>query len=233
MGFVMKVREELRAGRYQRDRELVRLIGRHGAMTIEQVQRAMDCGRTATYRRFARCEQGGLVERCPIPGLESSVLRATREGLRYAGLGLPVAAISPATVGHTIRCASAAIYLGEKCGHESVLTEREIVLEEQIGGKRIASVSVGQIAGEIRRHRADLALFTESGTIAIEIELTPKAPARLRRIVTAWLMAIDAGSIAGVHYLCEPGQTFRAVQRAVDSVGGTGTIAVLDVGEIR
>lgn len=232
MGLVMKVREELRAGRYKRDRELVALIGRHGAMTIEQVMRAMESGRTATYRRFARCESGGLVERCPMPGLESSVLRATRDGLRYAGLGLPVAAISPATVGHMVRCTSAAIHLGERVGHENVLTEREIVLEEQIGSRRIASVPVGQVEGRPRMHRADIAVFGDSGTIAVEVELTPKAPARLRRIVRAWLMAIHSGAVAEVHYLCEAGQTFRAVERAVQSVGGKGAIAVLDVGVI-
>ncbi|HET8814971.1 MAG TPA: hypothetical protein VFM51_08445 [Solirubrobacterales bacterium] len=228
----MKVREELRAGRYQRDRELVRLIGRHGAMTIEQVMRAMGCGRTATYRRFARCESGGLVERCPIPGLESSVLRATREGLRYAGLGLPVAAISPATVGHMVRCTSAALHVGERVGHERVLTEREILFEEQIRGKPLASVRVGMFRGQPRVHRADIALLSDSGTIAIEVELTPKAPARLRQIVRAWLMAIHSGAVSEVHYLCAPGQTFRAVERAVLGAGAKGHIAVLDVGEV-
>jgi hypothetical protein len=230
----MSVREELWAGRYQRDREMVSLIGRHGAMTIEQVMRAMDCGRTATYRRVARCERGRLVERCLIPGVEPSILRATREGLRYAGLGLPLAAISPALIGHTVRCASAAICLGEKVGHENVLTEREIVLEEQIAGKPIASVKIGMLENGLpRMHRADLAVFSGSGTLAIEVELTPKAPARLRGIVKAWMRAINSGAVAEVHYLCAPGQTFRAVERAVKSVGGSGgPIAVLNVEEV-
>jgi hypothetical protein len=72
-----------------RDQELLRLVGRHGVMTVEQVMRAMGVGRTATYRRVAACVEGGLLERLELLRSEPSLLRATREGLRYAGLGSP------------------------------------------------------------------------------------------------------------------------------------------------
>src|SRR5260221_13312561 len=91
--------------RRDRDRELVRLIGRHGAMSMAQVMRAMEEGRIATYRRFQRCEAAGLVERLMIPGV-GPVLHATSDGIRYACLGLPVAAISPDGVDHMLRGAT-------------------------------------------------------------------------------------------------------------------------------
>jgi len=206
----------------------VRLIGRHGGMTIEQAMRATGAGRTATYRRFALYQRAGLVERCLILGADSALLHATSAGLRFAGLGLPVAAISPATVAHMLRCTSVAISLGEKTGHDAVLTEREIVLEEAISGRPIASVPVGWFRGRPKMHRADLAVLVDEGTVAVEVELTPKAPARLRGILTAWAMAVSAGVLAEVRYFCEPGQTFRAVERAVTSAGAQGSITLSD-----
>jgi DNA-binding Lrp family transcriptional regulator len=215
MVVVMETRELRAVGageRGDRDRELVRLIGRHGAMTLKQVMRAMGAGRTATYRRFARCEEAGLVERLRIPGSGPAVLHATRDGLRYAGLGLPVAAISPGGVDHMLRCATVAISAGRHYGHERVLTEREIAFAEAIEERPIASAKLGSVHGRPRYHRADIAILTDKGTIAIEVELTPKAPQRLRAIITAWCRA---SWVAEVHYLCAPGQTRRAVERAV------------------
>ena len=217
----LQEREPLRA--QSRDRELVRLIGRHGAMTIEQVMKAMRCGRTASYRRVARCVEGGLIERLAIPGVFSAVLIATRAGLSYAGLGLPVAKVSPATVTHTLRCASLAIPTERE---QRVLTEREIVLSEQLEGRRIASVRVGSVHGKPRYHRADLAILTEEGTIAAEVELTPKAPARLQKIIAAWYRA---PYIHRVEYLCVPGQTHRAVQRTVKKLRAQEKILVREL----
>lgn len=221
--------QELRAlgagERGDRDRELVRLIGRHGAMTVAQLMRVMEVGRTATYRRFQRCEAAGLVERLRIPGV-GSVLHATRDGIRYAGLGLPVAAISPGAVDHMLRCTTVAISAGRRYGHERILTEREIAFAEQVEERPIASAILGSVHGHPRYHRADIAILTDKGTIAIEVELTPKAPPRLRAIITAWCRA---SYVAEVHYLCAPGQTRRAVERAVARVGAGHKIAVFKV----
>jgi len=225
---VMETRELRAVGageRRDRDRELVRLIGRHGAMSMEQAMRAMGCGRTATYRRFARCEEAGLVERLQIAGV-GSVLHATREGLRYAGLGLPVATVTPGEVQHTLSCASIAIATERKNPDQRLLTEREIAFAEQIEERPIASAKLGSVHGRPRYHRADLAVFTEKGTIAVEVELTPKAPARLRAIVAAWRRAPH---IHHVEYLCAPGQTHRGVERAVAKVGAGDKIAVFKV----
>jgi len=147
----VKTREELIGTGESRDgdQELVRLIGRHGAMTMEQVRRLTGGGRSMTYRRFARCERAGLVERLAIPGV-GSVLHATRDGIRFAGLPLPVASVSAGNVEHTLRCATVAFRAGLRYGHDSVLTEREIIAAEAIEERSIASTEVGNIEG-IRR----------------------------------------------------------------------------------
>jgi hypothetical protein len=213
-----------------RDIEMVRIVGRHGAVTVEQVMRAMGTGRTATYRRVAACIDGGLVERLSVLRSEPSLLRAKRAGLRYAGLGLPVAAISPGTVEHLLRCTSTALAFGEIYGHDRILTERELLLAEQIEGRAIARAEVGGSGrGRSRHHRADLAILTDSGTIAIEVELTPKSPRRLEHLIRAWRRAIAMRVVAEVRYLCAPGQTRRAVERAVRNVKAEEVIAISEV----
>lgn len=83
-----------------RDRELVRFVGRHGAVAMDHVMAAMGVGRTAAYRRVAASVERGLLDRLDLLRGEPSLLRATGDGLRYAGLGLPVAAVSPGSVDH-------------------------------------------------------------------------------------------------------------------------------------
>jgi DNA-binding Lrp family transcriptional regulator len=195
------------------DRELVRLIGRHGAMSIGQLMIAMGIGRTAAYRRFQRCEEAGLVERLRLTRTTPTVLHATRDGLRYAGLGLTLAAVSPGTVDHALRCTAHALTLERSFGEGCVLTEREIILAELVDEAPVASAEVSRRGP--RRHRADLAVMADGETIAIEVELTPKTPRRLEGLMRAWRRATLEGVINSVRYLCEPGQTRRAVERAI------------------
>jgi hypothetical protein len=209
-----------------RDWELVRLVGRHGVVTIEQVMRAMGVGRTATYRRAAALIEAGLLERLDLLRSEPSLLRATREGLRYAGLGMPVAKIAPGAVDHWLRCTEVAIKAARHYGKDRILTEREIALAEAIEGRPIASIEVGTIQGRPRMHRADLAVLREEGTIAIEVELTPKAPRRLENLLRHWRRAMAAQVVSEVHYLCEPGQTRRAVERAASKVRAETVIVI-------
>jgi hypothetical protein len=148
--------------RRNRDRELLRYVGRHGVVRIGQVMAAMDAGRSVTYDRVAACVEADLLERLELVRSEPGLLRATRDGLRYAGLGLPVAVVSPGAVDHWLRCASTAQLLGEEFGHDCVLSEREIVLAEQIEERPIASAKVGELPnGAPRMHRADLAVPPE------------------------------------------------------------------------
>jgi hypothetical protein len=201
-----------------RDQELVRFVGRHGLVAMRHVMAALDIGRTAAYRRVAACVEAGLLERLELVRSEPGTLRATRDGLRYAGLGLPLAKVTPGAVEHLLRCASTAHLLGNHYGHQRVLSERELVMAEQIAGRSIASADLGERRGKTRLHRPDLAVLTEEGAIAVEVELTPKAPRRLYALIRAWRWTIGSGTVKEVHYHCAPGQTRKAVERAVFKV---------------
>ncbi len=209
-----------------RDEELVRYVGRHGLVAMRHVMDALGVGRTAAYRRVAACVEAGLLQRIDILRTEPGLLRATRDGLRYAGLGLSLAAVSPGTVEHHLRCATVARRAEKRYGPERVLSERELRLAEQIEGRRIAAAELDESRGRPRLHRADLAIRAEEGTIAVEVELTPKAPWRLQRLIRAWKWEVLAERLAEVHYLCAPGQTRRAVEKAVDNVSGGDQIVI-------
>lgn len=58
------------------------------------------------------------------------------------------------------------------------------------------------------------------------MELTPKAPRRLYELIRAWRFAVAEGKVKEVHYLCAPGQTRAAVERAVDEVRAGEFIAI-------
>jgi hypothetical protein len=197
-----------------RDRRLLRFVARHGIVCVDQVRRELGVGRTAAYRRVGACIEAGLLERIDLLREEPSLLRATRQGLRYVGLGgLRVAEISPGAVEH---CTSTAQRLGESFGHERMRTERELVLAEQIADRPLVSAVMGRLPNrKPRLHRPDLVLLTDEGPIAIEVELTPKAPRRLEAILRAWR---GNPRIWAVHYYCAPGQTRRAVERAAAKV---------------
>jgi hypothetical protein len=218
-----------RERRQKRDRELVRFIGVHGAVAMEHVMAALGVGRTAAYRRVAVCIEGGLLERIDLLRGEPSLLRATRAGLRYAGLGLGLgpAVVSPGSVDHWLRCATTALELSVEFGPARILSERELVLAERIEERPIASAQVGELpSGAPRLHRPDLAIFTEERPIAVEVELTPKAPRRLEALIRSWRRA---GWVGEVRYYCEPGQARRAVERAVEKTRAQDRVRILEV----
>lgn len=253
--------------RGNRDRELLGFVGRHGVVAIEHVMAELEVAQAAAYRRVAACIERGLLERLDLLRCEPSLLRATRAGLRYAGLGLPVAIVSPGAVDHWLRCASTAQQLAREFGPERILTERELRLMERLEGRPIASAKLGELpSGHPRLHRPDLAILPDghplirpslgakaldsesrgpssprtqggwqgertdscvtrshptedagmqsvpAGLIAVEVELTPKAPRRLLSIIRAWR---GADGIAEVRYYCAAGPTRRGVELAV------------------
>lgn len=213
-------------GSSERDRELVRFVGLHGAVAMEHVMLALGVGRTAAYRRVAACIEADLLERLDLLRGVPSLIRATAPGLRYAGLGLRVATISSGSVDHWLRCASTAILLSAEFGADAVLSERQLRQLEEVEGRPVFSAKVGEHpSGGPRLHRPDLAVVTSGRPLVIEVELTPKAPRRLEALIRAWRRAEWVG---GVRYYCEPGLTRRAVERAVAKAHAERRVSVLE-----
>jgi hypothetical protein len=284
---------------------------------------ATGLGQAAAYRRVAALIEAGLLERLGLLRGEPALIRATRAGLRYAGLGLAPAVVSPGSVDHWLRCASVALRLEVLHGAHRILTERELLAAERHEERPIASARIGELPnGATRLHRPDLVVLPpghplvrlhqeglalnarpsagnrtdgpgeddgvtsppggfsgdalsltahprtrergrdesgvdehdlaeaeemraytkdasapggaedvrayakDLGVVAIEVELTPKSPKRLREIIRGWRRA---SWVSEVHYLCEPGQTRRAVERAVEKLHASGRVRVTEV----
>lgn len=212
-----------------RDWQIVRWIGRLGIVTIEQLQGRFGLGRTVAYRRVAACIEGRLVERVETLRGVPALLRATRRGLRYAGLRLPVAQAPPELVGHWIACGAVALELEREFGPDALRSEREIRALERGRERPIASALQGETAdGSRRLHLADLSVFGAQ-TIAVEVELTSKAPRRLEEIIRAWRRARWVDSI---RYYVPDGSIRAGVERAVAQVHATERIGIRSISEV-
>jgi hypothetical protein len=83
-------------------------------------------------------------------------------------------------------------------------------------------------SGRALLHRPDLTLRQQSGPmVAVEVELTVKAPRRLRAICLAWARS---RAVAGVMYFVSP--PVRApLERALDAVRAADRIAVVELSD--
>jgi hypothetical protein len=211
----------LTAAYRNRDHELVAYVGRYGVVTIEHVMAALGVGRTAAYRRTSACIEARLLERFEFFRLEPTLIRATRRGLHYAGLGLSPVVVSPGSVDHRLRCATTAQLLAAEFAPEQVLSERELIQAERIEEESLFSARLSNS----QLHRPDLVVQASERTIAVELELSPKAPRRLETLIQAWK---EAAWVSEVRYYCEPGVTRRAVERAVERAGAAGRVMLFE-----
>ena len=213
-----------------RDRELVGWVGRLGAVEVRQVGERFGVGRSVAYGLVARLIEAGLLERLALLRGEPALIRATEAGLRFAGLGLSVAPIRLGELRHWIACADIALWAERAYGREALISERELRFAEQLEGRPIASAVLGELPdGRPMLHRPDLVVTAYGRAIAVEVELTPKAPARLKAIVKAWRRARH---VEHVVYFCAPGPTHRALERAVTAVHATERIEVRDLARV-
>jgi hypothetical protein len=197
---------------------------------VRHVEERFGVGRSVGYELVARSIRAGLLDRVSVLYGEPSLIRATKEGIAFAELGLPVARISPGAVFHWIACADVALWAERQWGQEAVMGERELRLAEQLERKPIASAVVGELpGGRPRLHRPDLVVATGDRPTAIEVELTPKAPRRLEAIIRGWGRA---AYVERAIYLCAPGATRRGVESAVARAHAEDRVAVDEIGRV-
>jgi hypothetical protein len=160
---------------------------------------------------------------------QPALIRATKRGIHFVGVPLPIAKVRPELVGHWIACGDAALALEAEFGTEALVSEREIRVLERDAGRRVASAVVGERPeGSEILHRPDLAVRSDGHWLAVEVELTPKAPERLEAIVRAWRRA---RWVAGVRYYVSPGATSQGLARAVRATHSEARIEVLEIGD--
>lgn len=105
---------------------------------------------------------------------------------------------------------------------------REIRAAQRAARQPVASATIGAAS-----HLPDLVLWGPQGAgqpggTVIEVELTAKAPERLRQILNAWSSARQLEIVAAVVYVCTP-EARRAVTRAIEATYTQKDIHIFDL----
>lgn len=218
-------------GRQSRERAIVTWVARMGAVEVGHVQRRWSVGRSVAYALVQRLVEAELLERvATLPG-DPTLIRATSQGIAYAHLALPALKIRPGEVDHWLYCADAVLWAEERWGRGSVVTERELRWIEHAEGKPIGSCVVGELPdGRPMLHRPDLLVADSDHRVAIEVELSIKAPRRLQHLVRSWRRARHVDRVV---YLVATGSPRRAVERAVRSAHAEERVEVVDLASVR
>jgi hypothetical protein len=152
--------------------------------------------------------------------------------MRVAGCDLDACRVTPSNARHLAACATVAAGLARCYPDHVVGGERDLRRQERDHGARLASALFG--AGPDGRsllHRPDLVLWPArmsagSLPLAVEVELTVKAPRRLEGICRAWARC---DLTAGVLYLVAP-EVERPLQRAIERAQAHSSVIALPLG---
>jgi len=210
-----------------------------GAITAEALADRLDVTVASARGQLQVLDGAGWLSRKCVLAQQPALYSATRDGLRVAGLqGLDPCRVSASNANHLIVCAWVAAALERCYPDHAVLGERELRRDERERGIPLASARLGTAPdGGPLLHRPDLVLWPEGPEgedgpeggregglpVAVEVELTVKAPQRLAEICRAWARC---RCVAGVIYLAPP-EVRRALDRAIDQAQAGEWIAVL------
>jgi hypothetical protein len=154
-----------------RDKIIITFIARHKFATVKQVSQYMDMGIKAAYRRLRKLSENCYLQYKRIFLGKPGVYLATRKGIDAAGCEVGQSNIAMATYSHDIQTTEMALKFYEQ-GYK-VITEKEILSETK--------KEIGQTG---RQERVpDIVISKNGKKTAIELEIAPKSPARLRAII--------------------------------------------------
>jgi hypothetical protein len=214
---------------------LVHWTARLGAVTAEALAESARLSVPSARARLSGAERRGLVRGWRPLVDQPRLFTATRAGLRAVGCTeLAPATVSASNTRHSVVCAAVAATLERAYPHALLIGEPELRSH-----RRELCVAIGALRsrapgaeGAARSHRPDLALCSRealSCPLAVEVELTVKAPRRLLEICLAWARC---RSVCGVLYLAAP-EVLQPLSRAIDRARAHERIAVarLELGD--
>jgi hypothetical protein len=207
----------------------VRWIAGLGAATAAALAQHEGLALASARARLLALERAGLLTRSRLLAGRPALYAPTRSGLRAAEVrGLEACRVSVANAPHAIACADAAAALERAYPDHRVMGERELRRDEHEAGAALASAVLGTGPdGVPTLHRPDLVLWPggphERLPVAVEVELTVKAPARLLAICRAWTRA---RCVAGTLYLASE-QVERPLERAIERARAGERIALV------
>jgi hypothetical protein len=214
---------------------LVQWTARVGAVTAEALALREGCTLASARGRLLSAGRAGLLMRRRPLTDRPALYAPTRAGLRAVGMSeLDPTRISASNACHAAECAAVAVALERAYPDHRVMGERELRAEERRSGSPRASSRLrsGPGRGELL-HRPDLVLWPSVGSppapIAVEVELTVKAPARLREICLAWARC---RCVEGVLYICSP-EVQAPLERAIAKASAGRRIVVVALARLE
>ncbi len=212
---------------------LLRWTVRLGVVTADALAEHGGWTLASARSRLQAAESKGLLCSQRLLAGRPALYSATRSGLRGSGLhGFEPCRVSVAGAPHAIECARVAAALEHAYPDHNVMGERELRRDEREAATALASASLGRgPGGAPLLHRPDLVLWPQHGSsdeqlpVAVEVELTVKAPRRLLEICRAWARC---RCVAGTLYLVAR-DVERPLARAIAEAHAAGRIAAVPI----
>ncbi len=209
--------------------EILRWTVRLGAITAEALAQHGGWTLASARGRLLAAERAGLLDSRRVLAGRPALYTVTRAGLRASGLrGFEPGRVSVANAPHAIECARVAAALERAYPDHRVMGERELRRDEREAGTSLASACLGRgPSGAPLLHRPDIVLWPQGAheqlPVAVEVELTIKAPGRLLEICRAWARC---RCVAGTLYLAAP-EVQRPLARAIEGARAGERIALV------
>ena len=212
---------------------IVRWAAQMGAITAEALAVREQVSVASARGRLLAATRAGLLLRQRPLAAQPALFSATRAGMRSAGVcGLQPARVTASNAQHTIVCAGAAAALERTYPGHEVMGERELRRDEHQRGAPLASAVLGSAPDGTRLlHRPDLVIWPPNASrlpVAVEVELTIKAPRRLLAICRAWARC---ACVDGVLYIA-PTEVRRALERAIEGAQANERISLITPGAL-
>ena len=209
--------------------EITRWTASLGAVTAEALAQRIGVSVASARAKLVAARRRKLLASArPLSG-RPMLFTTTRAGLRACQIrDIDVCTVSESSANHLIVCAAAAAVLERRYPHHRLIGERELRRDERELGHPFASAKLARShRAQSGLHRPDLVLCPHDPggglPLAIEVELTIKAPERLVEICRAWARC---RTVAGVIYFA-PEDVQRALQRAVAKVHAFEQVAIV------
>jgi DNA-binding MarR family transcriptional regulator len=177
---------------------------------IEPLWCAIGVGWRTGYSHVERLAKAGLVERTFDPG--GSVVSITAAGRR--AVAAEQRTIRARTHGSGLRHARAVSWVA------ALATVRERIWVSDLEARSREEWLVPLVWADRRaRHRPDLGIELRGARVAIEVELSAKAPRRLDAILGGYEHALASGALAGLIYISDRPDVLDAVNQSAARVG--------------
>ncbi len=210
--------------------EATRWAAELGAVTADALAARSQVSMASARAVLQSGARAGVLSRSQPLHRRPALYAATARGLRATdSLSLGAGRVSASNAAHLIAVAQVAAALERRQPDHRVQGERELRRDERLAGRALASARLGTAPdGAPALHRADLILWPhreDALPVAVEVELTVKAPRRLAVICRAWARC---QLVEAVLYYAPP-DVSRAVRRAIEEAHAGDRVVVLPI----